>query len=38
MKQTPSLLAALLPARTTAWFVNARSGELTASSDYQERK
>ena len=32
------LVTAPLPAGTTAWFVNARSGELTASSDYQERK
>ncbi|MCY2976906.1 MAG: acetylxylan esterase [Planctomycetota bacterium] len=27
-----------LPAGTTAWFVNVRSGGLTASSDYQEKK
>lgn len=32
------LVTAPLPAGTTAWFVNARSGGLTASSDYQERK
>ena len=32
------LITAPLPAGTTAWFVNARSGGLTASSDYQERK
>jgi hypothetical protein len=32
------LVTAPLPAGTTAWFVNACSGELTASSDYQERK
>ena len=32
------LVTAPLPAGTTAWFVNARSGNLTASSDYQERK
>ena len=32
------LVTAPLPAGTTAWFVNARSGELTTSSDYQERK
>ena len=30
------LVTAELPPGTTAWFVNARSGELTASSDYQE--
>jgi len=27
----------LLPAGTTAWFLNARHGELTLSSEYQER-
>jgi cephalosporin-C deacetylase-like acetyl esterase len=32
------LVTATLPPGTTAWFMNARSGELTASSDYQERK
>jgi len=32
------LITAPLPAGTTAWFVNSRSGELTASSDYQEGK
>lgn len=30
------LVTAELPAGTTAWFVNARSGDLTVSSDYQE--
>ena len=30
-------VTAPLPAGTTAWFVNARSGELTASSDYQQQ-
>ena len=28
--------SALLPEGTTAWFINVRSGELTASSDYQD--
>ncbi|MCX6972431.1 MAG: acetylxylan esterase [Verrucomicrobia bacterium] len=32
------IVTAPLPAGTTAWFVNARSGALTASSDYQEAK
>ncbi len=27
---------ASLPGRTTAWFINVRSGELTGSSDYQD--
>lgn len=31
-------VVAPLPAGTTAWFVNVRSGPLHASSDYQERK
>ncbi|MFM8493932.1 MAG: alpha/beta hydrolase family protein, partial [Planctomycetia bacterium] len=31
------LVAASLPAGTTAWFVNVHHGELVASSDYQER-
>jgi len=30
--------AAPLPEDTTAWFINVRSGKLTASSDYQERR
>jgi dienelactone hydrolase len=30
------LVTADLPEGTTAWFVNVRSGDLTASSDYQE--
>lgn len=30
------LVIAALPAFATAWFVNVRSGDLTASSDYQE--
>ncbi len=30
------LVTAELPALATAWFVNVRSGELTASSDFQE--
>jgi len=33
-----SIVTAPLPAGTTAWFVNAHSGALTASSDYQEVK
>ncbi len=31
-------VTAPLPPGTTAWFVNVRSGELTASSDFQETK
>ncbi len=30
--------AAPLPEGTTAWFINVRSGKLTASSDYQEKQ
>jgi len=30
--------AAPLPEDTTAWFINVRSGKLTASSDYQEER
>jgi hypothetical protein len=30
------VVEASLPTRTTAWFVNLRSGDLVASSDYQE--
>ncbi len=33
-----SIVTALLPVGTTAWFVNASGGGLTASSDYQELK
>ena len=29
--------SAPLPADTTAWFINARNGNLTLSSEYQER-
>jgi hypothetical protein len=32
------LVTAQLPTGTKAWFVNIRSGGLTASSDYQEMK
>lgn len=32
------LATATLPEGTKAWFINIRSGTLTASSDYQERK
>lgn len=32
------LVTAPLPAGTTAWFVNIHTGDLVASSDYQERK
>jgi hypothetical protein len=31
-------VTASFPAGTTAWFVNVDSGDLVASSDYQERK
>jgi len=30
--------SAALPAGTTAWFINVNSGELIASSDYQQTK
>ena len=30
-------VTALLPKGTTAWFMNVRSGGLTASSDFQEQ-